>query len=343
MGISMDPLRSGPGTALSGGVRVLSEADQEEQRRRQDLERRNAKLHTPDKDAFFLEYFKYRGKKVSQSVTKLAKVMAESKADDLSKNISEENPKQQENALEAVAKKLGVSPEALTITVEQAGGDTAQFSGAIKELAAMASRKSIEERYEGKMLSEKESEEAKEPGWAETLRAKAASLEAAASGLRDGAVTTGTPPDGEAMRKQAEVFRAVADLVERTEKAAPGLTEEKAAALKEIYDVTDLPPEKLPALLEELERLGAITPEERESAQRMPLYTGIVKSGGNTRFSGGNLLDNLRERIAAEDAQRSALMNPATLFTGDRDSQRDQIDRMQARHRNLLAVLERLV
>lgn len=346
MSISLDPMRSGPGTQLSGGVRVLSQDEQEKLRREQDMEQRKSKFHTPDKDAFFLEYFKYRDKKVAQSVTKLAKVMAKAKADDLSKTVDEDHPPQVDNALDAVAKELGVSPEALTITVEQAGGETAAFSSAIKELAAMASHKDIEERFESKMVSGEEDKDAKEPGWAQTLRAKAALLEESALAAENGVVATGTPPDAQELRAQAKVFRAVAALVERTEKAAASgqtLSEEIVARLKELDDVTDLDSENAPALLADLERMGVISREEAQSAGMMAMYIGVAGvSSRETRFDGGDLLENLRQRIAAGDKALAALADPGAIFTGNRDEQRAQIQRMQGRHRSLLQALEQL-
>lgn len=225
MGLDVLPKLGYQSPEKSNGVRALSEEERLEKQKEQDIARRNANLRKTDGGVFFLEYFRYRDKKVSQSPVKMAQVMAKTKTDNLSKTASEDNVNKSENDMvQAVAEKLGVSAEQLTVTVNGTGEDPAAFSAIIKDLAGMASREATEEKYQGRMISEKDygDPDEKKPDWAAKLRAQAGRLEAAALTLQNGGVTTGTVPGAASMYKQVALYQRVADYISAREGIDPG-------------------------------------------------------------------------------------------------------------------------
>lgn len=200
------------------GIRTLSQEEIEKRQKEQAVERRNAGMRRADSGDFFLEYFNYRDKKVSQSPIKMAQVMSKTKADNLSKSISDGDEKPGKEIVSAVAEELGVSPEQLTITVEKAGNESAESSDALKQIANMISQKNTIDKYKNKMLSEIDLEDmdSVQPNWAKDLQEQANKLEEAADAVQHGSIVTGSIPSVESMKQQANIFREVANLCQHT-------------------------------------------------------------------------------------------------------------------------------
>lgn len=356
MGISMNAItQQFLGFQLSSSrtsVRTLTEEDIEEKRKKQRLAECNAKANKPMDGTFFLEYFRYRDKPVAHSLTKMNEIMAKSKTDDLSKAApDEEKENTVESAMIEAANELGISVEQLTLTVEQAGRETTAFSDVLKALLGLISQKQIEDKFESKQISKDDSDK----DWATRLREFAKGIDESANSLEIANATTGNLPNVDAFYAQAEIFRNLADLAERAQTAGvsgtesgtasqEGLTEQRIEELKQKYDVTNISEQSLADLLSELEQAGAITQEERESAQMTPMFVGIIESEANrtSSFTQGDICNNLRSRISLENAQLGLLSENGLLLTDLQQQLGEQIGKVKSNHENLLHVLEKL-
>lgn len=211
MGLDALPKLGYQPPTVQNSVRTMSDEEIRQARKEQEAARRAAELRKPDNGAFFLEYFRYRDRKVSQSPVKMAQVMAKTKADDLSKTgAGQQEGKEEKDAVEAVAQELGVSVEQLTIAV---GGDEA-LSDVIKEMSRNMSQKGIAEKHLRRLTGGPDLEPESEKSRAAAIRKRAAELEHAAAALNEGGVTTGVVPGARALKSQAELCRQLAGLVD---------------------------------------------------------------------------------------------------------------------------------
>lgn len=197
-------------------IRVMSEKEIQEKQKELQAQRMNSAIPRRDSSEFFMEYLSHRDTKASSSVTKMAKVMSETKADDLSKSVSKDSTSEKTENTKNISQELGISSEDLQSVANEVGG--IQNSELLQELADTLEMQTQLQKLHSKVSSiENEMKSPTKSITSTTLREHAMQLVEQAQALSQAPVTTGKTPDAIALRQKSEFLFEVADLMDLTQ------------------------------------------------------------------------------------------------------------------------------
>lgn len=229
--------------AQSRSVTIMSDDEKAKKAKQQRIAAINSEIDNPDGAEFFLEYMRYRGTKLAQNPTKLSEVMAEKKADNLSKEETEatKDDASEERQLEELASSMNIPADELKAMIEAADGDgelTVEQARCLKDIFTMAilteqnKKKLMAAMTAMNVLSGADYQKAsdvkapieegdKSTDWAQVYRDEAERQTQLADAIQSSSIqaATGYIPDAASAREKAAAFLRTAELLEKLKNA----------------------------------------------------------------------------------------------------------------------------